>query len=363
MIQHSFGLLPDGCPVTLYELTNSRGVGIRLMDFGGIVQSIRVPDRQGVMGDVVLGYDDLEGYIGQTEYFGALIGRVGNRISNARFVLDGETFDLVANLGSDQLHGGPSGGFAKTLWTAMPISEETGEGVRLTYLSPDGEERYPGNLNVEVDFRLNDDNELILDYRAITDRATPISLTHHSYFNLGSSEDVLRHEMWIPAGKFLPVSERLIPTGEYRDVAGTSLDFRSPMAIGERIADQDEQLRWAGGYDHTFVLRQDDPGVAGTSEQPLSLAARVVEPESGRVLEVETTEPGMQFYSGNSLHSGIVGKGGLPYRRHAGFCLETQQFPDSPNRPEFPSTTLRPGEEYRSRTVYRFGIDDNDCKG
>jgi len=358
MIEQPFGTLPDGRAVTLYGLTNSQGVEVRITDFGGIVQSIRVPDRYGVMGDVVLGYDDLEGFVGQTEYFGALIGRVGNRISNARFKLDGKTYELRANLGTDQLHGGPSGGFAKVLWDSTLSSEKGSEGLHLTYLSPDGEERYPGNLSVEVDYQLNDDNELIIDYRATADKATPINLTHHCYFNLGGVDDVLGHELWINAELFLPVSERLIPTGEVRDVARSAFDFRLPTRIGARIADGDDQLTWAGGYDHNYVFRTSDAEVSAAAMPP-QLVARVCEPQSGRTLEVETTEPGMQFYSGNSLHPDIIGKGGRAYRRHAGFCLETQHFPDSPNQPTFPSTILRPGQDYQSRTLYRFGIDTN----
>lgn len=357
MQEMPFGTLPDGRVVTLYQLTNSQGVEIRITDFGGIVQSVWVPDRKGVFEDAVLGYDDLSGFVGQTEYFGALIGRYGNRISNARFELDGQIYELEANLGIDQLHGGPSGGFAKTLWTSTPFGDKRGEGVRLRYLSPDGEEKYPGNLNVEVEFRLDHDNALVIDYRASTDQATPINLTHHSYFNLGSSPDVLAHEMWIAADQFLPVSDKLIPTGEFRDVTGTAFDFRTPTAIGGRIAEDEDQLRWAGGYDHTFVLDSGTPRIAADGRLKPTLVARVVEPISGRTLEVETTEPGVQFYSGNSLSPEVIGKGGRPYRRHAGFCLETQHFPDSPNRPEFPSTILRPGEEFRSRTVYRFGVD------
>lgn len=354
MREERFGDLPDGRTASLYTLTDAGGVEVRLTNFGGIVQSIRVPDRHGELADVVLGYDDLAGYLEQTEYFGALIGRVGNRISNARFELDGETYQLVANLGEDQLHGGPSGGFAKVLWDATPINNQTGEGVRLSYLSPDGEERYPGNLRVEVDFRLNDDNELILDYRATTDRATPINLTHHSYFNLGPAQDVLEHELWIGADRFLPISDRLIPTGEMREVAGTVFDFQQPTPIGSRINEADAQLVRAGGYDHNYVFRTTAADVSTPSGAPI-LVARVHEPVSGRTLEVETTEPGMQCYAGNSLHPGIVGKGGVAYRRHAGLCLETQRFPDAVNRPEFPSVVLRPGEEFRSRTIYRFG--------
>lgn len=357
MKQSRFGVLPDGPVATLFELANSNGIEIGLTDFGGIVQSIRVPDKNGELGDIVLGYDDLDGYLGQTEYFGALIGRVGNRISNARFELDGETYQLEANLGTDQLHGGPGGGFAKVLWTSTPFEDDRGEGVHLMYLSPDGEENYPGNLTVEVKFRLNDDNELIIDYLATTDRPTPINLTHHSYFNLGGSPDVLGHEMWIKAEQFLPVSERLIPTGEFRDVGASGFDFNTPMPIGARIEHKEEQLRWAGGYDHTYVFSPKGPGVGEGGCGAPALVARVFEPASGRVLEVDTTEPGMQFYSGNSLHPGIIGKGGRSYCKHAGFCLETQRFPDSPNRPEFPSIILRPGREYRSRTIYRFGTN------
>ena len=354
MKQASFGELPDGRTTTLYCLTNESGIEVCLTDFGGIVQAIRVPDRRGESADVVLGYDDLTGYLDQTEYFGALIGRVGNRIANARFELDGETYELDANLGRDQLHGGPSGGFAKVLWDAIPLDDSVGEGVRLSYLSADGEERYPGNLTVEVDFRLNDDNELSLDYHAATDQATPINLTHHSYFNLGDSEDVLEHELWIGTDHFLPISERLIPTGEIRDVAESAFDFRSPTKIGARIAADNDQLGWAGGYDHNYVFRTAAAEVSAPAMPP-KIVARVREPGSGRILEVETSEPGLQFYSGNSLHPGIIGKGGQAYHRHGGFCLETQRFPDSVNRPEFPSIILRPGQEYRSRTIYRFG--------
>jgi len=358
MIRNLYGFTADGLPVSLYQLTNSRGVEIRITDFGGIVQSIKVPDRQGVMGDIVLGYDDLEGYLWQTAHFGAVTGRVGNRISNARFELEGETYQLCANQGTDHLHGGP-GGFHNVLWAATAISSDNGEELLLRYLSPDGEEGYPGNLSVEVDYRLNDDNELVIDYRATTDKATPINLTHHSYFNLGSAEDVLSHELWIDADQFLPVSERLIPTGELRRVDQTAFDFRVPRAIGESIEDDDAQITWAGGgYDHTYVLKpSEDAAEIGEMPSP-TLVARVVEPESGRTLEVETTEPGVQFYSGNSLSPEIVGKGGRAHCRHSGFCLETQHFPDSPNRPEFPSVILRPGQEYRSRTVYRFGVDE-----
>ena len=355
MISKPYGSLPDGRSATLWQLTNSSGVEIRITDFGGIVQSIRVPDRQGALGDVVLGYDSLEGYLGQTAHFGALIGRVGNRIADARFDLDGVTYELDPNLGTDHLHGGP-GGFDKVLWTATTASETAGDGLRLSYRSVDGEEGYPGNLDVEVTYALNDDHELTIDYLAVTDKPTPINLTHHSYFNLGGADDILDHELWIAAERFLPISERLIPTGEIRSVADSAFDFRQPTAIGTRIGDDDEQLRWAGGYDHTFVIARG--GVDGDSPRgtPVPvLMARVVEPQSGRTLEVETTEPGVQLYSGNSLGPRIVGKSDRPYGRHAGFCLETQHFPDSPNRPEFPSTILRPGDKYRSRTVYRFG--------
>jgi aldose 1-epimerase len=360
MTQIPFGELPDGRAVTLFELTNANGMVVRLLDYGGTVQSIEVPDTDGNLADVVLGYDDLAGYLGQSSYFGTIIGRYGNRIGGARFELDGETYELLANDGPNHLHGGAVG-FDKVLWSAESLESPSGAGVTLSYESVDGEEGYPGNLAVEVDYLLTDANELVIDYRATTDRATIVNLTNHSYFNLSGADTITDHEMWINAGHFTPVDKRLIPTGEIRDVADSPFDFRYPKPIGRDIEADDQQLGYGGGYDHNYVLRKPQiaevpggrPGGIMTFE-----AARVVEPASGRVLEVETSEPGMQFYSGNFLNPEIVGKGGRVYDRRSGFCLETQHFPDSPNKPEFPSTVLRPGEQYRSRTIYRFGTSD-----
>jgi aldose 1-epimerase len=333
MTEIPFGSLPDGRAVTLFELTNANGVVVRVMDYGGIVQSIEVPDGQGNLADVVLGYDSLEAYLEQSSYFGTIVGRYGNRIGGAQFDLDGKTYTLAANDGPNHLHGG-NRGFDKVLWSAKPIEEKDSVGVTLSYESVDGEEGYPGNLSVEVDYRLNDKNELVIDYRATTDAATVVNLTNHSYFNLSGADTILDHELWINAGHFTPVDKTLIPTGEIREVNDSVFDFRYPKAIGKpQIAEM------PGGH----------PGGIMTFQ-----AARVTDPDSGRVLEVDTSEPGVQFYSGNFLSSEIVGKGGRTYGRRSGFCLETQHFPDSPNKPEFPSTILRPGEQYRSRTIYRF---------
>lgn len=352
----AFGTLPDGREVTLHELTNSNGVVVRVMDYGGIVQSIEVPDRDGNLADVVLGYDDLGGYLEDTSYFGAIIGRYGNRIGGANFELDGVTYPLLANNGPNHLHGGKVG-FDKRLWSATPLDgqDQEGVGVRLAYESADGEEGYPGRLAVEVDYRLTDNNELVIDYRATTDKPTIVNLTNHSYFNLSGAEDILDHKMWLNAGQFTPVDETLIPTGELRDVADSAFDFRYPKAIGRDIDTDDEQLRFGSGYDHNFVLRKPqiaEPPGGRAAEIMVFEAARVTDSSTGRVMEVETSEPGVQLYTGNWL-SGL-GKAGKTYGRRSGFCLETQHHPDSPNKPEFPSTVLRPGEQYRSRTIYRF---------
>ena len=360
MTETPFGSLPDGRAVTLYELTNANGVVVRVTDYGGIVQAIEVPDREGNLADVVLGYDDLEGYLADTSYFGAAIGRYGNRIGGAQFELDGVSYPLLANNGPNHLHGGAVG-FDKVLWVASPLDDSDGVGLTLAYTSADGEEGYPGELSVEIDYRLTENNELVIDYRATTDKPTLVNLTNHSYFNLSGADTILGHEMWINAGHFTPVDETLIPTGEIREVNDSFFDFRYPKAIGRDIDKEDEQLGFGGGYDHNFVLRKPQIGVmpGGNPGGILTFqAAKVTDPDSGRVLEVETSEPGMQFYSGNFLSSELVGKGSQPYGRRSGFCLETQHYPDSPNKPEFPSTVLRPGEEYRSRTIYRFGNTD-----
>lgn len=343
-----FGVAPDGQQVSVYTLTNANGVEARVTNYGGIVLSLRVPDRDGNLEDVVLGFDSLSAYVAGHPYFGALIGRYGNRIANGSFTLDGETYQLPRNNGPNSLHGGEQG-FDKVVWAAEPFDNEEGQGVVLTYTSADGEQGYPGTLQARVTYTLTDNNELIFDYHATTDRATPVNLTQHTYFNLAGdgSGSILNHEMMLNASRFTPVDSTLIPTGELRAVEGTPFDFRQPTTLGARIGEDDEQLRFGLGYDHNFVL---DGGGADS----LALAARVYEPTSGRVMEVLTTEPGVQLYTGNFLDGSLTGKNGAVYAHRTGFCLETQHFPDSPNQPAFPSTILQPGEEYTSRTVYRF---------
>lgn len=344
-----FGTTPAGEMVELFTLVNPAGIEVRTMTYGGIIVSLRTPDRSGELEDIVLGYDVLAGYIRENPYFGAIVGRYGNRIANARFALDGETFTLAANNGPNHLHGGIVG-FDKVVWSAEPFTGDTAVGIVFRYTSPDGDEGYPGNLEAQVTYTLTDGNALVFEYHATTDRATPVNLTQHSYFNLAGDGrgDILDHELMIRAGQYTPVDSTLIPTGEIASVDGTPFDFRTPTGIGARIDDNDEQLRFGGGYDHNFVL--DSPG------DGLSLAARVMEPGSGRTLEVWTTEPGLQFYSGNFLDGSITGKAGHVYHHRTGFCLETQHYPDSPNQPGFPSTILRPGEEYASRTRLVFGV-------
>lgn len=340
-----FGRLPGGKAVDVFTLRNATGVEIRVIPFGGAIVSVRTPDRDGRFADVVLGYDDLAGYRGDDAYLGAVIGRYANRIRGGRFSLDGREYALAINNGPNHLHGGVQG-FDKVLWTAGPLPDADEIGLALAYTSPDGEEGYPGTLEVRVTYTLTDRDELTVDYRAFTDRPTVVNLTQHSYFNLTGdpARDVLGHQLQIDADRFTPVDETLIPTGELAPVEGTPFDFRRPTSIGARIDTDDPQLRRAGGYDHNWVLN----GGGGAS----AFAARAYEPTTGRTLEVYTTEPGLQFYSGNFLDGGIRGKGG----HRCGFCLETQHFPDSPNQPAFPSTVLRPGGEYRSRTTYRFGV-------
>ena len=344
-----FGSLPDGRAVSAFTLTNANGVELRAIDYGGIVTSIRTRDRTGVLGDIVLGYDDLAGYLKSTPYFGAIVGRYGNRIAKGKFTLDGASYTLAVNNGQNTLHGGLVG-FDKVLWNATPFDSATSSGLVLTYTSADGEEGYPGAVSVRVTYTLTDDNEFSIDYHATTTKATPINLTQHTYFNLGGdgSGDVLKQEIAIDADAFTPVDSTLIPTGVLQPVTGSPFDLRKPTAIGAHIGDDDTQLKIAGGYDHNFVLNRTAAGLAH--------AARVVDPASGRTLDVNTTEPGVQFYTGNFLDGTLTGKSGHVYRHRNGFCLETQHFPDSPNQPAFPSTILRPGSEYRSRTVYTFGV-------
>jgi aldose 1-epimerase len=343
-----FGKTADGTEVDLYTLTNSLGMQASITNYGGIVVTLKVPDRDGNLGDVVLGYDTLDEYLAGSPYFGALIGRYGNRIAKGRFTLDGQQYVLARNNNENHLHGGIKG-FDKVVWDARGMIDDRGLTLVLDYTSADGEEGYPGKLSVTVTYILPaDENLLRIQYRAATDKPTVVNLTNHSYFNLaGQGEgDVLAHELRINADRFTPVDEGLIPTGELRPVAGTPFDFNEPTAIGKRIGAEDEQLKFGGGYDHNWVLNR--------SDRPLTLAATVYEPTSGRLMQVLTSEPGIQFYSGNFLDGSNVGKGGKVYQHRYGFCLETQHFPDSPNKPEFPSVVLKPGQEYSSVTVYRF---------
>ena len=346
-----FGKTRDGQPVDLYTFSNAHGMEVRAMTYGGIIVSLKVPDRGGKLDDVVLGFDSLEGYLAGHPYFGAIIGRYGNRIGNAKFTLDGVEYKLAANNGPNSLHGGIKG-FDKAVWNAEPFEKSDSRGVILTYTSKDGEEGYPGNLKVKVTYTLTDKNELIFDYHATTDKATPVNLTNHTYFNLAGqgTRDILGHDIMINANKMTPVDSTFIPTGEITSVAGTPFDFRKPLPIGARIDQNDPQLQYGpGGYDHNYVLNK--------KGAELSLAARVSEAATGRVMEVYTTEPGVQFYAGNFLDGTLTGKGGKVYKRRFGLCLETQHFPDSPNKPNFPSTILRSGKTYSSRTEYKFLVE------
>lgn len=348
-----FGNAPGGVPVDLLTFANARGIELRVITWGGIIQSLRTPDRAGRLDDIVLGHDDVDGYGDSGAYVGALIGRYGNRIGGSRFTLDGVTHHLVANDGPNQLHGGARG-FDKVTWEAMTFDRGDARGVIMNHVSPDGDQGYPGTLHARVTYTLSDSDELSVDYHATTDRPTPVNLTQHSYFNLGggSGHDVLGHELTIHASRFTPVDGSLIPTGVLAPVTGTPFDFRTQAPIGLRIGADDEQIRRAGGYDHNFVLDRAGDGLVH--------AARLTDPDSGRTMDVHTTEPGMQFYSGNFLDGVVRGKGGRVHAYRSGLCLETQHFPDSPNQPDFPSTVLRPGKEYRSRTVFAFGVRDAD---
>ena len=337
----------DGSQVDLYTLKNSNGLEAKITNYGGIVVSLTVPDKNGKPGDVVLGYDTLNDYIGSTPYFGALIGRYGNRIAKGRFTADGVEYQLAQNNDSNALHGGRKG-FDKAVWQAEKVDTSDGPALKLTYTSKDGEEDYPGTLHCTVTYTLTNKNELKIEYAAETDKPTFVNLTHHSYFNLkdGGASDILGQELMIKASKFTPVDKGLIPTGELRPVAGTPFDFNKSTAIGVRVENDDEQLKFGKGYDHNWVL--DRQG------KDLELVASLYEPTSGRFMEVLTTEPGLQFYCGNFLDGTKKGKGGTVYQHRTGVCLETQHFPDSPNHPDFPTTELKPGEKYTQTTVYRF---------
>jgi aldose 1-epimerase len=336
----------DGKKVELYTLTNRNSLEAKIMTFGGVVVSLKVPDRNGNLADIVLGYDNLAGYLQDTSYFGSIIGRYANRIAKGKFTLNGVEYKLATNNGENHLHGGIKG-FDKVVWDGSATKIPNGVRLKLTYASRDMEEGYPGNLLLTVFYTLTNSNELSVDYRATTDKDTVLNLTQHSYFNLAGegTGDILKHELMINANRFTPVDSTLIPTGELRSVSGTPLDFLRPAAIGARIEQQEEQLKLGKGYDHNFVIN----GRARVMRR----AARAFEKSTGRVMEVWTTEPGMQLYTGNFL-DGKPGKGGKPYHFRYGFCLETQHFPDSPNHPKFPSATLRKGARYQSSTIYRF---------
>ena len=345
MTRAPFGKTADGEVVEAFTLKNTNGIEVTAITYGGIITSLRVPDRNGAIGDIVLGFDAIDGYLKGHPFFGAIIGRYGNRIAKGRFSIDKQTYTLATNNGPNHLHGGIRG-FDKHVWQAEILNENS---LRFSRVSPDGEEGYPGTLQVQVIYSLTNYNEFIVDYSASTDQPTHVNLTQHSYFNLaGAGADVLGHELMIDADRYTPVTSELIPTGELAPVEGTPFDFRKPTAIGARINAAHPQIKNGQGYDHNWVLNREGPG--------LELAARVLEPSSGRTMEVATTEPGMQFYAGNFLDGTIVGKGGHKYGRRSGFCLETQHYPDSPNQPDFPSTLLRPGSTYSSRTVFKFGV-------
>jgi len=342
-----FGTMPDGVPVELYTLRNSKGMEAQIMTYGGILRSLKTPDRNGKFGDVVLGYDKLDGYLKSSPYFGALIGRYGNRIAHGKFSLDGVSYQLATNNGVNALHGGLKG-FDKVVWTARPLPTAHGPSLILTYVSQNGEEGYPGTLSVTAIYSLTEDNALRLDFTATTSQDTVVNLTHHSYFNLRGSGDILGNIVYINADKFTPVDSGLIPTGELRPVAGTPFDFRIPTAIGARINEtNNEQIKFAGGYDDNWVLNK--------QADELSLAARVYEPVTGRTMEVWTTSPGLQFYSGNFLDGTLTGKGGWVYQFRDALAMEPQHFPDSPNHPEFPTAELKPGETYHNTLIYKFG--------
>ena len=348
LTQAPYDRTPDGQAVDLITLRNQAGVEIRILTYGATIMSLKTPDRTGALDDIALGFDTFPPYLDKSPYFGCVVGRYGNRIAKGKFTLDGQTYTLATNNVPNHLHGGAKG-FDKKVWKPDTFQNASGVGVKLSYTSPDGEEGYPGTLSAAVTYTLTDKSELVVDYHATTDKATVVNLTQHTYFNLAGAKanDILGHELMLNADRYTPVDDTLIPTGELASVDGTPFDFRTATAMGARIGQDNEQLKRGKGYDHNWVLTRQGEG--------LSLAARVVEPTTGRTLEIATTEPGIQFYSGNFLDGTITGKGGRVYPQRSGFCLETQHFPDSPNHPAFPSTVLRPGQQYKSQTVFRFG--------
>lgn len=342
-----FGKLPGGEAVTQYTLVNKNGVEMKVINYGAIITALKTPDKNGVLEDIVLGFDSLSSYLAGTPYFGAVVGRYGNRIANGKFTIDGTTYSVAQNNNGQHLHGGLVG-YDKVFWNAEEVESAEGTALKLSYVSKDMEEGYPGNLTISVVYTLTDANELKIDYRAVTDKKTVVNLTQHSYFNLTGNvkRDILDHEVVIHADKLVPVNKVLIPTGKLQDVTNTPFDFRTATKVGARINVKDEQLANGLGYDHCWVL---------SSSDSLKLAASVYEPTSGRYMEVRTTEPGIQFYCGNFLDGTLVGKGGVTYKHRYGLCLETEHFPDSPNQATYPSVVLSPGEAYATTTIYTFG--------
>ena len=342
-----FGQLKDGTEITLYTLKNNKGIEMSVMNYGGVIFSMLVPDKNGVVEDVTLGYDSLTDYENNRHFFGALIGRYGNRIAKGKFALDGKEYSLATNNGANHLHGGIAG-FDRVVWSIEVISSGVNPSLLLTYLSKDGEEGYPGNLKVEVTYTLTEDNELRIEYKATTDKKTIVNLTQHTYFNLAGNvkSDILGHELMIAADRFLPVNETLIPIGELKSVTGTPFDFNMSTAIGTRINNVDEQLKFGQGYDHCWVLND--------ASDSLKKVATIYEPVSGRQMDTYTTEPALQFYSGNFLNDKVIGKKGTVYNQRSALCLETQHYPDSVNRPDFPSTILRPAQTFKSTTTFVF---------
>jgi len=346
VVKDTFGTLPDGKIVYRFTLKNDNGVEMQVINYGGIITSLKTPDKNGSVEDIVLGYDSLSGYLKSSPYFGALIGRYGNRIAKGKFKIDGTEYTIAGNNNGQHLHGGLKG-FDKVYWEIEPLESSEGPALKLTYQSKDTEEGYPGNLNSEVVYTLTNDNELKIDYKATTDKKTIVNLTQHTYFNLTGNVkgDILNHELYLKADEFVPVDKVLIPTGKLEIVKNTPFDFTVATPIGKRIGDKHVQLTNGLGYDHCWVL---------SSKDSVKLAGSLFEPNSGRLVEVYTTEPGIQFYSGNFLDGTLTGKGGVVYKKHYGLCLETEHFPDSPNQASFPTTLLEPGQTYQTHTTYRF---------
>ena len=350
--ENQFGVTPDGEAVTQFVFANSNGLEVKIINYGGIVTHLNVPDKNGKIEDVVLGYDKLEDYIKATPYFGAIVGRYGNRIAKGKFSLNGEEYTLAINNNENHLHGGLVG-FDKVVWDAETFENEHGVGLKLHYISKDMEEGYPGNLDIEVVYTIKETNEIEIDYSATTDKATVLNVTQHSYFNLTGNvkRDILDHEVTINADHIIPVDPGLIPTGEMLAVTGTPFDFTQSNIVGERIDQDHEQIKLGGGYDHCWVLNK-------SAEGALAWDIKLTDPTSGRIFELATTEPGVQFYTGNFLDGTLTGKNGVMYNKRFGLCFEPEHYPDSPNQPQFPSVVLNPGEEYRTTTVWRFSISE-----